>query len=114
MISTDTSANLAVTATRRADLVRRARRRPAVMWCMVYLALSAVVFVTVGSGWVALSHLVLLAALWWSMTSDHPLARLFGDLSPIIIASAITYGEVPLLIRAFGTAYHDDWAQRFE
>ena len=57
---------------------------------------------------------MLLALLAWASTSDRPLGAFVGDLAPILVASAIAYGEVPSIIATLGTAYHDSSVQVWE
>ena len=87
MISTATPANV----------IQGAR-----FWLAAYLAGTGVILVTSGHLWLVGLHLIVIA-----------LVMRWGDLVALVVAPLL-YGEIPALIAAVGTAYHDATVQAWE
>jgi len=116
MISTDTPANVirdTVLPHRMTKTALRGPRTAALVWLGAYLAASGLVLSVSGHRWLALAHTAGIAAAAWGCLDRRLLARTVGDLLPLLIAP-ILYGEVPLLIGALGSSYHDVLIQRWE
>ena len=72
------------------------------------------ILVTGGHWWLAVLHAGLIAlAAWTNKGGDDRFRRVTGDLLPLIVAPLL-YGELPLLIAAVGTTYHDPTIQGWE
>jgi membrane-associated phospholipid phosphatase len=97
----------------------------ALVWLGVYLAVTGVILVTGGRWGLAVLHVAVLAAVAFGLKC-HPersegsslrvemrLGRYLGDVLPLV-AAPLLYGEIPALIAAVGTAYHDATIQRWE
>jgi len=82
-------------------------------WLSVYLAASGVVLAGHGHTWLAAAHAAAIGISVWANASPGRLARPLGDLLPLIVAPLL-YGEIPSLIAALGTTYHDTRVQRWE
>jgi membrane-associated phospholipid phosphatase len=93
--------------------VLREPRTAALAWLGAYLAASGLVLGVSGHPWLALAHTAGIAAAAWGCLDRRHLARTVGDLLPLLIAP-ILYGEVPLLIGALGSSYHDVLIQHWE
>ena len=118
MISTDTPANVirdTVLPQKGKAAGWREPRTAALMLLGVYLAVSGLVLGAAGHPWLASAHAAGIAgaAYGWGWLDRRHLARTVGDLLPLLIAP-ILYGEVPLLIGALGSSYHDVLIQRWE
>ena len=49
----------------------------------------------------------------WSTQSRQRWARAIGDLAPLMLMPLL-YGELPLLMAALGSTYHDAFVQQLE
>ena len=58
-------------------------------------------------------HVLLLGVIAWAAASERRVGRFVGDVAPLVIAVAL-YGELPRLIAAVGTSYHDAAIQALE
>ena len=115
MTSTDTRANVTHESgmpQERGLTVLSEPRAVALVWLGTYLALSGIVLSVGGHGWLGALHATGVILIAWSMTSAG-LPRALGDLLPLFVAPLL-YGEIPFLIAAFGTSYHDAMVQRWE
>ena len=56
--------------------------------------------------WLAVAHAAGIVVAIWGCVDRRPVARTVGDLLPLFVALML-YGEVPLLIGALGSSYHD-------
>src|SRR5690348_4164496 len=113
MISTDTSAN--VIQGRRGSQERdvpgvRIPRSAALVILSGYLAMSGVLLGTDGHTTLAALHAAGVVVAAWTLVDRRRPARTIGDLLPLI-AAPILYGEIPLLIAALGSSFHDDVVQ---
>ena len=63
--------------------------------------------------WLAVAHAAGIVVAVWGCLDRRPFARTVGDLLPLFVAPML-YGEVPLLIGALGSSYHDVRVQRWE
>lgn len=116
MISTDTPANV-IQGTGRSHKIANANlrgpRAAALAWLSIYLAASGLVLGAKGHPWLMSAHAVGLAIAGWSNVGRRRLALVVGDLLPLLVAP-ILYVEVPALIAALGSSYHDVLIQRWE
>jgi membrane-associated phospholipid phosphatase len=116
MTSTDTSANVIQGTSdshpSAAD-VARGPRAAALVILSGYLAMSGVLLGTDGHMRLAGCHAagVLIAA--WALADRRKIPRAIGDLLPLVVAP-ILYAEIPLLIAALGSRFHDDAVQEWE
>ena len=115
MISTDTSANVTHNGARPEEYLEAASdaRAQSLQWLGVYLAVSGVSLVLADHRGLAALHAGTVLVVGWSLFSRGRLARVVGDLLPLFVAPAL-YGEIPMLIAAMGTTYHDSLVQRWE
>ncbi|HVX42177.1 MAG TPA: phosphatase PAP2 family protein, partial [Gemmatimonadaceae bacterium] len=90
-----------------------AARRRALVWIGAYVAASGVVLVVGREAYLAVVHLLLLALIAWSGSSERAIGRFIGDAAPLVIAVAL-YPEIPRLIAVLGTSYHDLAIQHLE
>lgn len=88
-------------------------RRVALVWLDVYLLASGVVLAIGGHGVLAIIHAVVVAVAAWTILPKTKAARVAGDLIPLFVAP-ILYVEIPLLITALGSTYHDTLIQGWE
>ena len=88
-------------------------RRVALVWLDVYLLVSGVVLAVGGHGVLAIIHAVVVAIAALTILPKNGAARVAGNLIPLFVAP-ILYVEVPLLITALGTTYHDTLMQGWE
>ncbi|HEY4215957.1 MAG TPA: phosphatase PAP2 family protein [Gemmatimonadaceae bacterium] len=120
MISTDTSANvingtppphdgLGERAGKPQGLTWRDPRAAALAWLAAYLAIAGVMLLVHGSWGLATLHVVLIAVIFVARAPGN----VIGDFLPLVVAPAL-YGEIPALIAAAGTTYHDALVQRWE
>ncbi len=79
----------------------------------IYLAASGTLLAAHGSSWLAALHATVIGVCMWAALSPSRMARPVGDLLPLVVAPAL-YGEIPRLIAAAGTTYHDVWVQQLE
>ena len=104
MISTDTPANVIDGSRPAHDGVRIAMRGPrfvALVGLSAYLAVSGVLLASSGHALLAAMHAAGIALAAWGQLDRSRLARVVGDLLPLVAAPAL-YGEIPLLITALG------------
>ena len=80
---------------------------------MMYLGVSGALLGINGHELLAVMHAVGIAIAVWASPDRSRVARVVGDLLPLI-AAPLLYGEIPLLIAALGTSYHDATVQRWE
>src|SRR5437764_566549 len=116
MISTDTPANV----TEGADLPHSETRSMSVpprtvalVWLSTYLAASGIVLMSRGAPALAVLHAALIAVGVIGIASRGGVWRRLGDLLPLV-ASPLLYGEIPSLIAALGSSYHDAAVQQIE
>ena len=91
----------------------RGPRTAALVWLSAYLAVSAVALAAGGHARLVLAHAIAVALAGWACVDRRPLARIAGDLLPLLLAP-ILYAEIPSLIAALGSSYHDVLIQRWE
>lgn len=116
MISTDTPANVIESDAKPNEWLWALVRRPrgaALGLVAAYLAGSGALLALGGYAGAALSHAAGVALTFWLMTSRARWARVGGDLFPLFIMP-ILYAELPLLIAAAGSRYHDSTVQGWE
>ena len=92
-------------------LVRGPRNAALALLCG-YLAATALV-IGASHPLLVLMHVIGIATAVWACLDERPAARTIGDLLPLLLAP-ILYGEVPLLIGALGSSYHDVRVQGWE
>ena len=97
---------------RSADVSLRDPRTAALAWLGVYLAASGFTMV-MSHPWLAVAHAAGIVVAVWGCLDRRPVARTVGDLLPLFVAPML-YGEVPLLIGALGSSYHDVRVQSWE
>jgi membrane-associated phospholipid phosphatase len=97
------------------DETTRLRGARSIAVCIVcaYLAASALVLVGGGRAGFAAAHALGVCVLVWSLISKHRAARVVGDLAPLFLMPVL-YAELPQLIAALGTRYHDATVQGWE
>jgi len=116
MISTDTPANVtqeAAAPQERSWLVLRDPRSAALAWLSIYLGVTAAVLGAEGHGALVMAHLGAIIAAAWTLRPHNTAARAIGDLLPLV-AAPLLYAEIPSLIQAMGSGYHDALIQRWE
>jgi membrane-associated phospholipid phosphatase len=116
MISTDTSANVVQGSGLSAKRMKEGLRGPraaALVWVSVYLAVSGAILEAANHSLLALMHLAGVVVAAWTCVDERRPARVVGDLLPLLVAP-ILYGEIPVLIAALGSSYHDALVQRWE
>jgi len=115
MISTDTSANVIhASAARHESAAGQPRGRRAALACVAaYLAVSGAMFVTRGQPRMALVHAIVIGIAAWAAGGRSGSRRLIGDLLPLV-AAPLLYMELPALIEAVGSGYHDATVQGWE
>ncbi|MEP6494709.1 MAG: phosphatase PAP2 family protein [bacterium] len=91
----------------------RTARGVALVWLCVYLFASGVVFSFGGHSLLAIVHALVLALAARTIQPKSETARAAGDLIPLVL-TPILYAEVPLLIAALGSSYHDALIQGWE
>jgi membrane-associated phospholipid phosphatase len=80
----------------------------------LYLALTALVLVSAsGNATLVVTHAVLVLLAVWGIRARGDVARLVGDFLPLFAAPAL-YAEIPALIAAAKTVYHDAAIQSIE
>lgn len=111
----DTSANVTqgVSESQDVAIAEPVARRRALLWIAAYVAASGVLLLVGHDVYLAGVHLLLLGIIAWSARSERPVGRFVGDVAPLVIAVAL-YAELPTLIAAMGTSYHDAAIQRLE
>jgi membrane-associated phospholipid phosphatase len=114
MISTDTRDNviqgILPPHDREAELPAwRGPRAAALGWLAAYLTLSGVLLGVHHKWELAALHAVGIVVLLRLRTHRYPA----GELAALVLAPAL-YGEIPLLIAAAGTRFHDALVQRWE
>jgi membrane-associated phospholipid phosphatase len=82
-------------------------------WLAAYLSLSGIVLAVKGHGGTAALHAAGVAVAAGSMAPGSPVRGRVGDLLPLFVAPVL-YGEIPWLIAALGTTYHDSLVQQWE
>jgi membrane-associated phospholipid phosphatase len=114
MISTDTSANVIESAELSHACVTaglRDSRTVALHWLSIYLAVSGAVLAG-GARWALVAlHVALIVVAEVAILPRG--SRIVGDLLPLV-AAPLLYGEIPSLIAALGTSYHDAAIQALE
>ena len=116
MISTDTLAAVVRDTgfpRRKVSALLRGPRATALVWLSVYLSASGLVLGLTGHASLALAHVAGVAVAAWGWLDRSRAARVVGDLLPLIVAPLL-YGEIPFLIAALGSSYHDAFIQRWE
>jgi membrane-associated phospholipid phosphatase len=116
MISTDTSANVireTGVPQERDGADVRAPRAASLVILSGYLAMSGVLLGTNGHTTLAALHAAGVMIAAWTLADQRTPARAIGDLLPLIVAP-ILYAEIPLLIAALGSSFHDDIVQEWE
>jgi membrane-associated phospholipid phosphatase len=114
MISTDTPANVTPGLWPAHGRFGRKPGRATALWAASYLAVSGMVLLITGHGWIALLHVGLLSLIGWAAASRGKFAQRVFDLAPPLIVIALAYGEVTLLIAGFVTPFHDVTVQRWD
>jgi membrane-associated phospholipid phosphatase len=114
MISIDTPAEVAgnVVLPSSADVSLRDPRTAALACLGVYLVASGFTMV-ISHPWLAAAHAAGVVVAVWALLDRRPVARTVGDFLPLFVAPML-YGEVPLLIGALGSSYHDVRVQSWE
>lgn len=110
MISTDTSANVIQDVSVPHE---RGPRAAALVFLSGYLAMSGVLLGTDGHTTLAACHAVGVLIVAWTLVDHRKPARAIGDLFPLVVAPML-YAEIPLLIAALGSSFHDDAVQEWE
>jgi membrane-associated phospholipid phosphatase len=115
MISTDTSANVIHKSVMPQGLrgICREPRRAALAWVVGYLATTGVVLATSGHLWLVALHSAVMLVAVLAIRAEGGAGRLVGDLLPLIVAPLL-YGEIPALISAMSSTYHDPAVQGWE
>lgn len=116
MISTDTPANVtrdAAAPQERLRLGLRDARSAALAWLAGYLVVTGILLGASGRGGLAILHVGAILIAAWTMRPRGAIARAVGDLLPLVLAPLL-YAEIPFLIQAIGTGYHDVAIQRWE
>ncbi|HTE43972.1 MAG TPA: phosphatase PAP2 family protein [Gemmatimonadaceae bacterium] len=88
-------------------------RSVALAWLGGYLFASGVVLSLGGHGALAVVHALVLAVAAWTVHSKSDAAIFAGDLIPLFV-TPILYAEIPFLIAALGSTYHDALIQGWE
>jgi membrane-associated phospholipid phosphatase len=88
-------------------------RGVALLCTSAYVTLSGSVLIFGGHLGLAIVHALLLIVLIWATISQRNSARIVGDVAPLVLMPAL-YGELPQLIGAMGSTYHDLLAQSWE
>ena len=84
------------------------------LWLLgVYVAATGAVLAVGGSAKLAILHAGLLVAVAWTRRPRNAAARIVGDLLPLVVPPLL-YGEIPALIGAIGSSYHDAVIQWIE
>jgi len=110
MISTDTSANVIQGVSSPHE---RGPRAAALVFLSGYLAMSGVLLGTDGHMTLAAYHAVGVILAAWALVDRRTPARTVGDLLPLVVAPLL-YAEIPMLIAALGSSFHDDAVQEWE
>jgi len=116
MISTDTGTRVTgdgVGPRERGVRFIREPRAVSLAWLAVYLVASGVVLAAAGQGTLAVLHGAGILVILWSGPERGAGAKVAGDLLPLFVAPLL-YGEIPRLIAAVGTNYHDSVLQGWE
>jgi membrane-associated phospholipid phosphatase len=95
-----------------------ARRRGFTLFVLAaYLMVTAAAMVNAGATGVSVAimatHASLLALMLWAGRSPTPVAKYVLDLMPLVV-TPLLYAEIPLLILAVGSSYHDGVVQEWE
>lgn len=116
MISTDTPANVTETNAKPHERIRSLVRQPrgvALTLVAAYLAGTGVLLAVGGHTGSALLHAVGVATSIWLLAPSGRWTRAIGDLFPLFVMP-ILYAELPRLIAAAGSRYHDPTVQTWE
>src|SRR4051812_29568403 len=115
MISTDTEANViqGVSGSHPAGREANGARSVALGALAIYLVLSGVVLGVRGHVALAGVHAAAVMVALWAQASRNTASRMVGDIMPLVVA-AVLYSEIPLMISALGTSYHDAVIQRWD
>lgn len=116
MISTDTSANVIRKnglSHRLMTATFRGPRATALLWVSAYLAASGAALAATGHVRLALAHALGIAVALWGCFDGGRGARIAGDLLPLLVVPVL-YAEIPVLIAALGSSFHDAVVQRWE
>ena len=80
----------------------------------LYLAVTALVLASAsGNAALVVTHAVLICLVVWTLRARTDAANIVGDLLPLFAAPAL-YAEIPALIAAAKTVYHDAAIQSIE
>jgi membrane-associated phospholipid phosphatase len=116
MTSTDTGGNVARASGMPHELGLRALAEPRALSLSVlavYLTASGFALGIGGNGTLAAIHAAVLLVIAWALLSPARAPRVVGDLLPLL-AAPLLYAEIPRLIAAVGTSYHDVLIQDWE
>jgi len=97
---------------RASSLLSRPR---AVSLCILalYLAVTAGVLARSNATRLIVVHILLLGIVGWTIKPRSGVAATIGDLLPLVVAPLL-YGEIPSLVAAIGSVYHDATIQQIE
>jgi len=79
----------------------------------LYLAVTLVVLATSNATRLIAIHILLLGIVAWTIRPRSVAAAMVGDLLPLVVAPLL-YAEIPSLISALGSVYHDASIQQIE
>jgi membrane-associated phospholipid phosphatase len=116
MISTGTSANVIHdgVGSHRRFLGAAADPRSVALGCLaIYLTASGIVLLVGGHFLLALIHAAGIALAVGAFNPRDGVAAMTGDFLPLV-AFPLLYSEIPQLIAALGTTYHDQLVQAWE
>ncbi|HEY4130121.1 MAG TPA: phosphatase PAP2 family protein [Gemmatimonadaceae bacterium] len=85
----------------------------ALTFTSVYVAVTGAILAVGHHPALAVVHALLLCALVWATGSEQRVARLVGDVGPLLLMPAL-YAELPQLIAVIGNGYHDLLIQHLE
>ncbi len=83
------------------------------MWSAAFLLIAGLI-VTSAAPWIAVANAAILAGIVWALRPRSLAARMTGDVLPLLVATAVAYGEVPALVASLGSRYHDATIQAWE
>jgi len=79
----------------------------------LYLAVTLIVVATSNATRLVLVHMLLLGIVAWTIRPRSVVAATVGDFLPLVVAPLL-YAEIPSLIAAIGSVYHDATIQQIE
>jgi membrane-associated phospholipid phosphatase len=79
----------------------------------LYLGWSGVLLAIGGHTAYAFGHAVVMCVVFWATQSRGRVARVIADLAPLVMMPLL-YGELPMLMAALGSTYHDAVVQQLE